>query len=161
MIMIGISESEDDTEKELIMKLKMSSLILKRDSTVFRAMLSNEFLEKNEHAVDISCKDFKDVKDVLYYLTVGRLRKDTNVLNVIELAHYFEFDHLYHHCINYLIDNINIHNYIGIVQLIEKYSIKIGFGKILKFGKKYHKKLEKLEDYEDLSFSFRMCLTEE
>ena len=136
----------------------MSSLILQRRSEVFKGMLDNNFMEKKDKTIKVKCKEIKDVKDLIYYLCVNELPENVNIFNIIQLAHFYQFNQLYSLCLSEMIRNISVDNYINTHKIFDKYEVKNGFATILLFGKKNIDKIKEQDGFEDLSFSTRVCL---
>merc|ERR1712062_926687 len=65
--------------------LKVSSLILKAASPVFDQMLSSEMKESEERKIVVHAKSMKDVRDLVYFMCTGELRKNANPLQLLPL----------------------------------------------------------------------------
>ena len=91
-------------------------------------------------------------------MCLGQLPDDVDVFEVIKLAHYYKMDLLFWECVNKLIKSVSVNNFVHCIKLFDKYEIKKGYMTLVDFGKQHLGKLEKTNDFQELSHSFRCVL---
>eukprot|EP01083_Nonionella_stella_P106155 305903_1 len=69
---INENQGLDDTDASQTKTIKAITGVLKSASPVFNAMLENDMKEKDTKTIHISANSFKDVQDMLYFVTTRR-----------------------------------------------------------------------------------------
>lgn len=149
------NDDEDDDLETKITSMRASSIILKSGSPVFKNMLSHDMMEKAKNEIEIIAECDKDVDDLIYFLCVNKPRKDSNLMNLLKLAHYYQMGRLFKVCRDSLIKNIKRETFVEIVNLFEQYSIKEGYEKLVAFALKNEDKLRKEKNFNDLPHCFK------
>lgn len=136
-------------------EMKVSGNILKSSSKVFAGMLEHEFKENNESRIVITAINTKDVDDMYYYICTNELRKDVNPITLIKLAHLYDLKSLFHACSNRISYTLSVDNYIEAANAFNRYEIAHKYHKLVEFGKKHLKQIEKKDNFNNLAFSFK------
>lgn len=145
-------EGSDESTASIV---KVSSVILRASSPVFDQMMTTEMKEKEEKVITIHAKTLKSVKDLVYYMCTGQLRKDANALHLLPLSHLYQMDPLYWLCSQKMIRDIAIGNFVETVKTLDKYDIQQGFEFVAEYGRSNITKLCKRDDFVGLPCSFR------
>merc|ERR1712087_770171 len=113
------SSSNHKDSKDIV----TSSILLRSASKVFDRMLSTRIVswrERKDKEIRICAKSAEDVKNMLYFMSCNRLPRDANALNVIQLAHYYEMDRLFWECVELMVDQVSIENFVDTVTMFNK-----------------------------------------
>lgn len=145
----NVNIGDNDTE------MKVSSLALMSASHVFAGMFNHEFKENNDKKITIQAINKKDVDDMYFYIVTNQLRDNVNPITLIKLAHLYDLTSLFRACANKIITELSIDNYISSANTFNRYSIESQYDKIIEFGKKNLKEIEKKDNFQDLSFAFK------
>eukprot|EP01083_Nonionella_stella_P156181 505400_1 len=143
---------KSDTESN---EIKVNAIVLRSASNVFDLMLSNDMMEKREQKIEVKAKTLVDVKDMVYYMSTHKLKKTSNALNVIQLAHYYEMDRLFWECASMLLQNVSVQNFVQTIKTFDTFEIANGYDTLVEFAKKNAKELEETDDFNTLSHAFK------
>eukprot|EP01083_Nonionella_stella_P215730 776173_1 len=147
--------SDDDELDSGCSEIKVSSIVLRSASKVFDRMLSNDMMEKQEQKIEIKAKTLEDVKDMVYYMSTNKLKKTSNALNVIQLAHYYGMDRLFWECASRLLQHVSVQNFVQTIKTFDTFEIANGYDTLVEFAKKNAKELEETDDFNTLSHAFK------
>eukprot|EP01083_Nonionella_stella_P215729 776170_1 len=136
-------------------EIKISSVILRSASTMLNRMLSSDMMEKQEQKIEIKAKTLEDVKDMVYYMSTNKLKKTSNALNVIQLAHYYGMDRLFWECASRLLQHVSVQNFVQTIKTFDTFEIANGYDTLVEFAKKNAKELEETDDFNTLSHAFK------
>eukprot|EP01083_Nonionella_stella_P015891 44458_1 len=150
--------------------VKMSSIVLRAASKVFDRMLDSNMImiekqqiecchimiEKQQKTIEIQAKCIEDVNHLVYFMSTNRLHEQSNVLNLIELAHYYEMERLYWKCVYALIKNVTVQTFVRTLKVFEKYGIEDGYNSLVKFAKTNMEELKQSDGFETVSVAFKM-----
>merc|ERR1712228_11685 len=155
-------ENENENESNVInnnnnkeTKLKASSVILIAGSPVFSSILLNETAESDQRTIIVHAKSVKDVEDLLFFMSTNELKPDCNVFNVIQLDHFYQMKQLELQCVNKLIQNISVKNFVATINLFDRYEIVEEYQALIDFAKKNLDELKKEPNFLQLSHTFR------
>eukprot|EP01083_Nonionella_stella_P170321 579379_1 len=136
-------------------EIKVSSVILRSASKVFNRMLSTNMIERQQQRIEVQAKTLEDVKDMVYYMSTNKLKKTSNALNVIQLAHYYGMDRLFWACASRLLHNLSVQNFVQTIKTFDAFEITNGYDSLVGFAKTNAKEIEKADDFDSLSHSFK------
>ena len=145
-------------QKEETLFMNVSAIMLISASSVFNRMLTIEMKEKKEKTVTIMAERKADAEDMIQFMYTNKLDEDANEYGVLKLAHLYEIEALKKECAIRIIRQLNVENFVKTVNLMERYSIEIGFGNLYDFGEKNFKKIKEQKNYKNLPFSFKQSL---
>eukprot|EP01084_Bolivina_argentea_P026567 49405_1 len=103
-------DEDEDNEHNCVILCHGSTL--RSASVVFDRMLETNMKEKQEKKIIIYAKDKKDVEDLIYFMCTNILREGSNALNLVHMSHYYEMDRLFTECLNKLVEDISVKNYV-------------------------------------------------
>ena len=144
-----------DASKMKYSSMKVLSVVLMAASPVFKNVLGNVKGEGNPERIQIVAPGEKDVDDLYYFMCTNKLRLDTNAMNMIQMAHYFQMKRLFEMTVQKLIKDVTIDNFVQTVKLFDEYHIVSGYHKLVDFGLTQINVLRKRPDFDDLPHSFK------
>eukprot|EP01084_Bolivina_argentea_P191861 329497_1 len=138
-------------------KIRASSVILRCASKVFERMLDpkNNMKEYREKKVVVYARSSNDVFDMLYFMCTNQIRDDFDALQLIHLAHFYEMDRLFWICVNRLVGNVTVDNFVATLHTFDRFEISKGYTTLITFAKDNIGQLKNAKDYLLLSHSFR------
>eukprot|EP01083_Nonionella_stella_P056660 149076_1 len=141
----------------IICKIKASSLILRSASNVFERMLDpkNNMKEYREKKIVVYAHKQQDVHDMLYFMCTNELTEDSDALQLIHLAHLYELDRLFWICVNRLVKNVTVDNFVTTLHTFDRFEISKGYTTLITFAKDNIGQLKNAKDYLLLSHAFR------
>eukprot|EP01083_Nonionella_stella_P033597 91941_1 len=135
--------------------MKCSSIILQSGSRVFNRMLKNHMLENKEKKITIFAQSVQDVDDMIYFMATNTLRQTANVMNIIDLAHFYGMERLEMACLNRMLKQLSVATFVDVVTIFDRFGIKHGYNTLVKFGKKNLNQIRGASNFSDLSHSFK------
>eukprot|EP01084_Bolivina_argentea_P308274 533018_1 len=104
--------------------IRISGTVLMSSSEVFQKMLENNMKEAKKKQVIIHCECIEVIDDMVYFITTGGLRIDSDTLKLLELSHCYQLKLLNYACLDRLINKLNSDSLISTINGFEKYALK-------------------------------------
>ena len=157
---------EDDSDQsegnqgidDNVTMIKTFSYVLRSASVVFDSMLSHQMKEGTEKVIEIQGATNKDVDDLVYYICCCDLRKNANPRALIKMAHLYELNGLFQACLQRIVSDLEVDNFVESVQVLTRFHIEEGFQDLVQFGRLNLKELKEEESFHELPFLFRFGL---
>merc|ERR1711920_1152841 len=95
-----------------------------------------------------------DVEDLTYYMCTDALREDVNVMQLIQLAHYYQMSGLVGKCKELMMDNVTVYTFVDTLKLCSKYEME-NSQRLVDFAREHIVALKARTDYCQLPFFLR------
>ena len=151
---LGLENDKNGDSMELI-SIRASSIVLKSASPVFKSILSHDMMEKQTKEIEMIAECDKDVDNLLYFICTNQLREESNLGNILKLAHYYQIGRLFNLICDKLVNRIKIKNFVETVNIFEQYSVSRGYDKLIEFALDNCEDIRILNNFKDLPHSFK------
>eukprot|EP01083_Nonionella_stella_P294022 999750_1 len=144
----------DDTSRSQTRTIQAISGVLKAESPVFAAMLENDMKEKDTRTIHISANSFKDVQDMLYFVTTRKLRESADLISLMDLAQLYQMERLQNVCREGMLKSLDddLSDIVRIVLCFDKYRITKGYDFLIELARD---NVDDIIDFDQLSHSFQ------
>jgi len=153
--------SEESSDSSSSDEVSACSIVLKASSPVFKRMLESNMQESQKKKKITICADSVDaVHDMLYFMWTNEfpVHERNNMLSLIKLAHYYECERLKIACINQIIRELSVDNFVDVVNTLNQYSIEEGTSAVIEFASKNRNKIVADDRCNELPFMFKMSV---
>eukprot|EP00485_Elphidium_margaritaceum_P017415 CAMPEP_0202728492 /NCGR_PEP_ID=MMETSP1385-20130828/185652_1 /ASSEMBLY_ACC=CAM_ASM_000861 /TAXON_ID=933848 /ORGANISM="Elphidium margaritaceum" /LENGTH=568 /DNA_ID=CAMNT_0049394741 /DNA_START=19 /DNA_END=1725 /DNA_ORIENTATION=- len=149
---------ESSSEEAAVDKVRACSIVLKASSPVFKRMLESNMQESQAKEITVRADSVDAVHDMLYFMWTNEfpVHERNNMLSLIKLAHYYECERLKIACINQIIQELSVDNFVDVVNTLNQYSIEEGMSAILTFANKNRETIIADARCNELPFMFKM-----
>lgn len=113
-------------------------------------------LEQQQKRIVVHAKSVKDVEDLLYFMCTDELKEDSDAMNMIHLAQFYQMDGLILKCADRMIKDVTVKNIVVTINVFDRYEISEGYQALVHFAKTNIEELKKENNFLLLSHSFRI-----
>ena len=125
LVVRGSSDKGEPAAKKSKMAIPAHKVVLSICSPVFFAMFCGELAEKSD-SVDLPDCQYEGVLEMLRYMYSGKARlNENNVMQVLYVAKKYMVNSMVHHCIEFLLENLNPGNVFCVLSHAQQYDEKV------------------------------------